>query len=112
MELRKDNTIVDRYRSNWNKINDIKQEIINLEGFGSIKPLDFIKLPLDWVNMNLKPLHKNLYMSGSTMSIYFCNHQTRSHLVEDLKRYLFLLVHFEIHERFQDLKTTKVIMMN
>jgi hypothetical protein len=43
MELRKDNTIEIDTDQNWeNKINDIKQEI-NLEGFGSIKPLDFIK---------------------------------------------------------------------
>jgi DNA (cytosine-5)-methyltransferase 1 len=107
---RKYNNEVDSDQNWENKINDIKQEISTWKGFDSVKASSSIKassygLGSEYIEFETPSLKNPLYKWFNDECLNgVCNHQTRSHLVEDLKRYLFASTYAEIHERFPRLK--------
>lgn len=96
---------------NWEiKINSFKKEMSTWNGFDSKKNFNKIKVSsygmgseyIEFETPSLEnPLHK-WFKDENLKGV--CNHETRSHLVEDLKRYLFASSYAEIHKRFPRLK--------
>ncbi|MDO8340787.1 MAG: DNA cytosine methyltransferase [Candidatus Woesebacteria bacterium] len=99
---------------NWeNTINTFKKEMLTWIDFDSKQNLDNVKvssygLGSEYIKCNTpsveNPLHewfKDENLKGA------CNHETRSHLVEDLKRYHFASTYAAIHKRFPRLKDYK-----
>jgi DNA (cytosine-5)-methyltransferase 1 len=96
---------------NWKKnISNYREEIYSWKGFKSNKKLneiktsaegtgsEFIKCSTPKENNPLKQWYQDEKLEG------VCNHQTRTHLMEDLKRYLFASTYAEKNKRFPRLK--------
>ena len=96
---------------NWEKnISNYREEIYSWKGFKSNKKLSAIKSSIDGIgsefikcstpreNNPLQQWYQDEKLDG------VCNHQTRTHLMEDLKRYLFASIYAEKNKRFPRLK--------
>ena len=96
---------------NWEKnISNYREEIYSWKGFKSNKKLSAIKSSMDGTgsefikcstpkeNNPLQQWYQDEKLDG------VCNHQTRTHLMEDLKRYLFASIYAEKNKRFPRLK--------
>lgn len=96
---------------NWEKnISNYREEIYSWKGFKSNKKLSAIKSSIDGTgsefikcstpkeNNPLQQWYQDEKLDG------VCNHQTRTHLMEDLKRYLFASIYAEKNKRFPRLK--------
>lgn len=96
---------------NWEKkISDYRKEIHSWNGFKSNKKFSVIKSSSEGIgsefvkcstpndNNPLKKWYQDEKLNG------VCNHQTRTHLMEDLKRYLFASTYTEKNKRFPRLK--------
>jgi len=96
---------------NWEKsISNYRKEIYSWEGFKSNKKLSIIKSSTEGTGSEfvrcttpnesnpLKHWYKDEKLNGVS------NHQTRTHLMEDLKRYLFASTYAEKNKRFPRLK--------
>jgi DNA (cytosine-5)-methyltransferase 1 len=96
---------------NWKKnISNYREEIYSWKGFKSNKKLSAIKTPIQGTgsefikcstpeeNNPLRQWYQDEKLDG------VCNHQTRTHLMEDLKRYLFASTYAEKNKRFPRLK--------
>jgi DNA (cytosine-5)-methyltransferase 1 len=96
---------------NWEqKINDFKNTMLAWKGLESKQPLNTIKastygLGSEYIKFETpseeNPL-KKWYQDEKLKGV--CNHETRSHLVEDLKRYFFASTYAEKYKRFPRLK--------
>ena len=97
--------------ANWEKcLNDFKKEVLSWNGFkskNSIKEIkapnkgigsEFIKCKTPHQKNPLKDWYSDANLTGT------CNHETRTHLVEDLKRYLFASLYTQNYKRFPRLK--------
>jgi DNA (cytosine-5)-methyltransferase 1 len=95
---------VDNTFENWGKLTEqFKQEIVSWNGFAmntkkakepSSFGSEFIKCDTPSETNPLKDWYKDERLDG------VCNHESRSHLVQDLKRYLFAAIYTEHFERF------------
>jgi DNA (cytosine-5)-methyltransferase 1 len=96
---------------NWEKnISDYRKEIYSWNGFKSNTKLNIIKSSKDGIgsefvkcstpkeNNPLQQWYQDEKLQGA------CNHQTRTHLMEDLKRYLFASTYAEKNKRFPRLR--------
>lgn len=91
-------------QENWNKlINDFRKEIEVLNGFGPQKTSikipensgsEFIECKTPSDKNPLKDWYKDENLNG------VCNHQSRTHLVQDIKRYLFAGIYTQLYGRF------------
>jgi DNA (cytosine-5)-methyltransferase 1 len=96
---------------NWKKnISNYRKEIYSWNGFNSNKKLNAIKFFKEGIGSEFikcttpkddNPLQK-WYLDEKIDGV--CNHQTRTHLMEDLKRYLFASIYAEKNNRFPRLK--------
>lgn len=96
---------------NWeNKINDFKKEMLTWNGFDSKQPFNKVKVSTygmgsEYIEFNTPSIENPLLEWFKDKNLKgVCNHETRSHLVEDLKRYLFASSYAEIHKRFPRLR--------
>ena len=96
---------------NWeNKINAFKKEMSTWNGFDSKQFFDNVKVSShgvgsEYINFKTPSLENPLYEWFRDENLKgVCNHETRSHLVEDLKRYLFASTYAIKHKRFPRLK--------
>ena len=96
---------------NWEyKINDFKKEMLTWNGFDSKKYFNKIKVSIygmgsEYIEFETPSFENPLYEWLNDKKLKgVCNHETRSHLVEDLKRYLFASSYAQIHKRFPRLK--------
>ena len=96
---------------NWeNKINDFKMEMLTWNGFNFKQ--HFTKVKVSTYGMGSEYLEFETPSAENPLLEWYkdenlkgvCNHETRSHLVEDLKRYLFASSYAVIHKRFPRLK--------
>lgn len=92
---------------NWeNIINNFRKEILSWTGLESEIPFGKIEVPLHSLGSEYikyeRPSTKNplreWYYDENLHGV--CNHQTRTHLVEDLKRYLFASIYAQKYNRF------------
>jgi DNA (cytosine-5)-methyltransferase 1 len=96
---------------NWEKlVNNLKIEMSFWKEFSNKEALNLIKVASNGIGAEyvkcetpsegnpLKEWFQDEYLKG------VCNHQTRTHLVEDLMRYLFTSTYAEKHKRFPRLK--------
>lgn len=92
---------------NWKKIiNNFKKEIISWNGFTSNKSINKIEVSsfgfgseyIKYDTPSEKNPLKEWYYDENLKGV--CNHQTRTHLVEDLKRYLFASTYAKKYKRF------------
>jgi DNA (cytosine-5)-methyltransferase 1 len=92
---------------NWDKtINNFKKEIFTWKGFNSKDKISMIKcssygLGAEYIEYSTpskdNPL-RDWYRDENLKGV--CNHKSRSHLIEDLNRYLFAGVYTEKYSRF------------
>ena len=96
---------------NWEKkISDFRKEIYSWKGFESNSNLNLIKSSSEGIGSEFvkcsTPNHTNplqqWYNDENLDGV--CNHQTRTHLMEDLKRYFFASTYAENNKRFPRLK--------
>jgi DNA (cytosine-5)-methyltransferase 1 len=96
---------------NWEKIiNDFKKEIITWNGFDSKKQIEKISTAthsigseyIKYETPSLENPLKDWFNDDNLKGV--CNHETRTHLIEDLKRYLFASTYAEKYKRFPRLK--------
>jgi DNA (cytosine-5)-methyltransferase 1 len=95
---------VENTDDNWTKLTkQFKQEIVSWNGFAKdskkTKHLssfgsEFIKCNTPSETNPLRAWYKDEKLGG------ICNHESRSHLVQDLKRYLFAAIYTEHYQRF------------
>lgn len=100
---------------NWEKlINNLKKEILSWKEFRTKKSFGAIKassngLGAEYVKCETpaeeNPL-KEWFQDKKLLGV--CNHQTRTHLVEDLRRYLFASTYAQKHKRFPRLKDYEI----
>jgi DNA (cytosine-5)-methyltransferase 1 len=96
---------------NWeNKISEIKQEVHSWNGFASKKSTnrveassygvgsEFVKCETPEKSNPLHDWYNDINLNGVS------NHETRTHLLEDLKRYLFASTYAEKYKRFPRLR--------
>lgn len=92
---------------NWEeKINSMKEEIFSWEEFKTKLPLRKVKVSAfstgsEYIKCNTPDSSNPLfdwYYDKNLKGV--CNHETRSHLIEDLKRYLFAGIYAEKFKRF------------
>lgn len=92
---------------NWEKkINSMKEEIFSWKEFKTKLPLKKVNLPAfskgsEYIKCNTPDSSNPLfdwYYDKNLNGV--CNHETRSHLMEDLKRYLFAGIYAEKFKRF------------
>ncbi|RKS01702.1 DNA cytosine methyltransferase [Flavobacterium sp. 102] len=98
-------------KQNWqNIINSFKKEITTWKGLESNIPFNNIEaashgLGSEYIEYKTpcaeNPL-REWFVDDNLKGV--CNHETRTHLVEDLKRYLFASTYAEKHKRFPRLK--------
>ncbi|HLF52566.1 DNA cytosine methyltransferase [Flavobacterium sp.] len=96
---------------NWErKVNEFRTALFSWKGLESEQPLKMIKasphgLGSEYIEYKTpskeNPL-KKWYHDENLKGV--CNHETRSHLIEDLKRYLFAGLYAEKYKRFPRLK--------
>jgi DNA (cytosine-5)-methyltransferase 1 len=96
---------------NWEKkINTFKKEMLTWNGFDPKQFFDNVKassygVGSEYINFKTPSLENPLYEWFRDENLKgVCNHETRSHLVEDLKRYLFASTYAIKHKRFPRLK--------
>lgn len=96
---------------NWeNTINAFKKEMLTWSDFDCKQNVDNIKvstygLGSEYITFKTPALENPLYEWFKDEKLKgVCNHQTRSHLVEDLKRYLFASTYALSYKRFPRLK--------
>ena len=96
---------------NWEKtINVFKKEMLTWSDFDSKHDSDNVKVSSygvgsEYIKFKTPSLENPLYEWLKDENLKgVCNHETRSHLVEDLKRYLFASTYAAKHKRFPRLK--------
>jgi DNA (cytosine-5)-methyltransferase 1 len=96
---------------NWeNTINAFKKEMLNWSDFDSKQNFDNVKassygLGSEYIKFKTPSLENPLHEWFRDENLKgVCNHETRSHLVEDLKRYHFASTYAVIHKRFPRLR--------
>ena len=96
---------------NWELIiNDFQDQILSWNGFATTKQTSPIKsssysLGSEYISFKTPSVEnplKEWYQDENLNGV--CNHQTRTHLVEDLKRYLFASLYAKKYSRFPRLK--------
>jgi DNA (cytosine-5)-methyltransferase 1 len=100
--------------ANWEKlINKFRKEVLSWNGFNSKNQAkeirapkqetgsEFIKCNTPYKNNALRDWYMDENLNG------ICNHETRTHLIEDLKRYLFASLYTKNYNRFPRLKDYK-----
>lgn len=100
---------------NWEKlVNNLKKEISSWKEFRSKEAYNSIKVASNGIGAEYvrcktpseeNPL-KEWFQDENLGGV--CNHQTRTHLVEDLMRYLFASTYAEKHKRFPRLKDYEI----
>ncbi len=96
---------------NWGrKISEIKKEVHSWNGFVSNKPIlnveaspngvgaEFVKCVTPVKSNPLREWYRDDYLKG------VANHETRTHLLEDLKRYFFASTYAQLYKRFPRLR--------
>ena len=93
---------------NWSEIiNSIRNEIISWNGFEKEKSDKVVKPPRNRIGSEFLKC-KTSYVKSKLLSEWYfdprlkgvCNHKSRSHLVQDLKRYMFSSIFAKIHDKF------------
>lgn len=99
---------------NWEKtVNAFKKEMLTWNDFDSKQHFDNVKVSSygvgsEYIKFKTPSLENPLYEWFRDENLKgVCNHETRSHLVEDLKRYLFASTYAIKHKRFPRLKDYK-----
>lgn len=93
---------------NWSEIiNSIRKEIISWDGFEKEESDKVVKSPRNRIGSEFLRCKTSRVKSKHLSEWYFdprlkgvCNHKSRSHLVQDLKRYMFSSMFAEIYDKF------------